>query len=231
MPHNDLDPRSNLAFDTLAAPLGTPGRPSWRGRLHLFALVVAVPLTVVLASESGGARSRAAVIVFGVGLCSMLGVSTTYHRWVHTHRVRLAWRRADHATIYLMIAGTCTALALTTLDTGWTVALLVPVWAAAIIGATLKAVQFDRSHRVGGALYIVLGWSGLLLVAPVWRHAGPVPVALLFGGGLVYTVGAYGFNRRWPRLSPSRFSYHEVWHACTIAAAGMHFAVISHLAT
>lgn len=231
MPRSDPDPQAGLAFDALAAPLGTPWRPSWRGRLHMIALVVAVPLIVGLVIESGDARARAAVIVYGVGLCSMLGVSTTYHRWVHTRRLRLAWRRADHATIYLMIAGTCTALALTALDTGWTVALLIPVWVAAAVGALLKAVRFDRSHRLGGALYIVLGWTGLLLVAPVWRHAGPIPVALLFGGGVVYTVGAYGFNRRWPRLVPSRFSYHEVWHASTIAAAAMHFAAIAHLAT
>jgi hemolysin III len=231
MPHGDLERQALAVPDALVAPLGTPSRPSWRGRLHLIALVVAVPLLVVLVRESVGARSRAAVIVYGIGLCSMLAVSTTYHRWVHTRRARLAWRRADHATIYLMIAGTCTALALPALDTGWTIALMIPVWAAATVGATFKAVRFDRAHRFGGALYIVLGWSGLLLVAPVWRHAGLVAVALLFGGGVVYTVGAYGFSRRWPMLSPSRFSYHEVWHACTIAAAGMHVAAIARLAT
>lgn len=230
MPHGDLDCQAPVVSDALVAPLGTPWRPSWRGRLHLMALAIAVPLLVALAIESAGARSRAAVVVYSVGLCSMLTVSTTYHRWVHTHRARIGWRCADHATIYLMIAGTCTALALTALDTGWTVALLIPVWAAATVGARLKAVRFDRAHRLGGALYIVLGWSGLLLVAPVWRHAGPLPVGLLFGGGVVYTVGAYGFHRRWPTLAPSRFSYHEVWHACTIAAAGMHFAAIARLA-
>jgi hemolysin III len=230
MPGDDRDLEASAVSDALVAPLGTPWRPSWRGRLHLVALVLAVPLVAALAIESTGARSRAAVVVYGTGLCAMLAVSTTYHRWVHTYRARLAWRRADHATIYLMIAGTCTALALTALDTGWTVALLIPVWLAAAVGAAFKAVRFDRAHRLGGALYVVLGWSGLLLVAPVWRYAGLLPVALLVGGGVVYTLGALGFNRRWPTLSPARFSYHEVWHACTIAAAGLHAAAIARLA-
>jgi hemolysin III len=215
----------------LDVPLGSPWRPSWRGRVHVIALMVAVPLLSVLAIAADGARSRAGVIVYGAGLCGMLAVSTTYHRWVHSLRARVAWRRADHATIYVMIAGTCTALALTSLDTGWAIALLVPVWAVAVAGALFKVVLFDRAHRYGGALYIVLGWSGLLLVVPVARHAGPLAVGLLLGGGIVYTVGALGFNRRWPTLSPTRFSYHEVWHVCTVAAAALHFAAIATLAT
>lgn len=231
LPNVELDRESPAAFDVLVAPLGTPWRPSWRGRLHLIALVLAVPLVVALAIESAGARSRAAVIVYGIGLCSMLVVSTTYHRWVHTMRARLAWRRADHATIYAMIAGTCTAISLMALDTGSTIALLIPVWAAAVAGAMSKMILFDRAHRFGGTLYIVLGWSGLLVAVPLWRHAGPLPVALLLGGGVIYTVGALGFKRRWPTLSPARFSYHEVWHVCTVAAAGLHFAAIARLAT
>lgn len=231
IPHADVDGTAPAAFDPRVASLGTPWRPSWRGRLHVIALTLAVPLIVGLAIESAGARSRAAVIVYGVGLCSMFAVSTTYHRWVHTLRARTAWRRADHATIYAMIAGTCTALALTALDTGWTVALLIPVWVAAVAGGVLKIVLFERAHRFGGVLYIVLGWSGLLLLVPVWSHGGPLAVALLLGGGVVYTLGAVGFTTRWPTLWPSQFSYHEVWHACTVAATGLHFAAIATLAT
>ncbi len=93
------------------APLGTAERPSWRGRLHLFALVTALPLVVLLAVGSDGARARAGVIVYGVGLCATFAVSTTYHRWVHTVRMRAVWRRLDHATIYAAIAGTCSAVA------------------------------------------------------------------------------------------------------------------------
>ena len=56
----------------------------------------------------------------------MLAVSTTYHRWVHTIRARAAWRRADHAAIFAAIAGTFTALALTSLDTGPAIAVPLP---------------------------------------------------------------------------------------------------------
>ena len=212
-------------------PLGSVGRPSWRGRLHLIALCSAIPLVVGLAILSDGARSRAAAIVYGVGLCSMFAVSTIYHRWVHTIRARAAWRRADHATIFAAIAGTCSAVALTSLSTGRAIAMLVIVWSAAAVGAAFKIVSFDRAHRLGSVMYIALGWTGMALIPAVWRTGGALPVALLAAGGVVYTVGALGFGRKWPTLSPLRFSYHEVWHVCTVVAAGLHFAAVCLLAT
>jgi hemolysin III len=215
----------------LDAPLGSPSRPSWRGRLHLIALWSAIPLLVVLAIESSAARSRAAVIVYAVGLCSMLAVSTIYHRWVHTIRARAAWRRADHATIFAAIAGTFSALALTSLNTRLAIAMLVIVWAAAAVGAGFKIFSFHRANRLGAAMYITIGWAGLMLVPAVWHRGGAPAVGLLIAGGVVYTVGAAGFGRQWPTLRPATFSYHEVWHALTIAAAGLHFAAIWTVAT
>jgi hemolysin III len=197
----------------------------------MFALCSAVPLLVLLAIRSDGARSRAATIVYGVGLCSMLAVSTIYHRWVHTVRARAIWRRADHATIFAAIAGTCTALALTSLSTGQAIAMLVTVWSVAAIGAAFTVFSFHRANRLGVATYIVLGWSGLAVIPAVWDRGGVLAVGLVIAGGVVYTVGAAGFGLRWPTLRPTVFSYHEVWHAFTIAAAGLHFAAVYTLAT
>lgn len=214
----------------LDAALGTPARPSWRGRLHLIGLCSAIPLVIALAISSDGARSRAGAIVYAIGLCSMLAVSTTYHRWVHTIRARALWRRLDHATIFALIAGTCTALALTSLSTAGAIVMVTAIWLAAVVGAVLKLVHFERANRFGPVLYIAMGWSGAALVPAIWQRGGALPVGCLVAGGVVYTVGAIGFARRWPTLRPSKFSYHEVWHAFTIAAAGLHFAAISALA-
>jgi hemolysin III len=228
---NSLPRSVALTLPVFDVPLGSPGRPTWRGGLHLIALMSVVPLLVGLAIVSDGARARAAVIVYGIGLCTMFGASTTYHRWVHTLRARSAWRRGDHAAIFAAIAGTSTAIALTSLSTGPAVAMLIAIWLVAIAGAMFKLVYFDRAHRIGAILYIGLGWVGLALAPAVWHRGGLVPVLLLFAGGAVYTVGAVGFGRQWPRLRPATFSYHEVWHAFTIVAAALHFAAICTLAT
>lgn len=222
---------TDVAPIALDAPLGSPSRPSWRGRLHLIALWSAAPLLGVLTIQANGARSRSAVIVYAIGLCSMLAVSTTYHRWVHTLRARAAWRRADHAAIFGAIAGTFTVLALTSLDTGPAIAMLIVIWGASATGALFKVASFHRADRLGAVLYIAIGWAGLLLVPAVWGHGGALAVVLLVAGGVVYTLGAVGFARRWPTLRAATFSYHEVWHASTVTAAGLHFAAVWIVAT
>ncbi len=212
--------------EELAAPLGTPMRPSWRGRTHLIAFLVAVPVLAVLTVLARGAGATAGVVIYAVGLCAMFGVSATYHRLVHTVRARAAWQRADHATIYAAIAGTSTPVCLLVMPRNIGIPLLVVLWVGAISGAVMKAVAWRHANVVGGVLYIVLGWAGLAALPSMWRHAGVWPALCLIGGGVLYTVGAVGFALGRPRLKPAVFGYHEVWHLFTIAAATAQMAAI-----
>jgi hemolysin III len=210
----------------LDVPLGSPTRPSWRGRLHLLTLALVAPLSVLVAIDARSDLIRAGVIVYAVGLCSMFFVSTTYHRWVHTIRARAAWRRADHSMIFVAIAGTCTPICLTLGPAGSAGWRLGAVWAIAAVGILTKARGGRRGNVVGNVLYIVNGWAGLAILPALWANGYVGPTVLLLAGGVVYTVGAAGFARRWPSLRPSVFGYHEVWHAATIAAAGTHLAAV-----
>lgn len=215
-----VDPATSSRWDV---PLGTPTRPSWRGRLHLVTLAIAAPLCALVAVDAQDTRARIGVVVYAAGLCSMLAVSTTYHRWVHTIRARAAWRRADHATIFVAIAGTTTPLCLISSSPVWPLAV---VWAIAVVGVLAKATGSRRGHHVGNVLYIANSWAGLLVLPALWASGHVVATALLLAGGLIYTGGAFGFARRWPTLRPSVFGYHEVWHAATVAAAGAHLLAV-----
>jgi hemolysin III len=210
----------------LDVPLGTVTRPSWRGRSHLIALVVAVPLLTRMLMGADGGRTGAGILVYAVGLCSMLLVSTTYHRWVHTLRWRTIWRRADHAMIFAAIAGTYTPLCLALFPTTAAIVTLAVVWSAALVGATIKFANWQRAEPAATAMYVTNGWAGVVLI-PALTGAGLVlPTVLLVLGGIIYTIGALGFARRWPTLKPSVFSYHEVWHLCTLTAAAAHLAAV-----
>lgn len=221
----------SLPVGVLDVPLGTPTRPRWRGLLHQWTLVVAVPAMIALAILADGAEARAAVIIYAVGLCSMLTASTTYHRWVHTLRARALWQRTDHAMIYAAIAGSFTPIALLAMPPTWGIPLLVLVWAGALTGAMLKALLFHRSQVATGVLYMALSWLGVVAIPFLWRREGAWPVILLAFGGVAYTVGAIGFRRQWPRLSPAVFSYHEVWHVFTVVAAAAQFGAVWIVAT
>ncbi|HUW00926.1 MAG TPA: hemolysin III family protein [Acidimicrobiales bacterium] len=207
-------------------PLGTPTRPAWRGRLHMIGLVLALPFLLAMTLNADGTRAKVGVAIYAVGLCSMLTASTTYHRWVHSIRARAAMRRVDHAMIYAAIAGTFTPLGLISLGTRPAVILLGIIWGAAVAGAILKLTGRRRADLVATVMYILIGWSGLVLVPALWNAVGALPVIMVFIGGVLYTTGAIGFGKKWPTLEPSVFSYHEVWHAFTLLAAGAHFAAI-----
>lgn len=212
-------------------PLGCVQRPSWRGRLHAMALVVALPFLVALAIVANGARARVGVIVYAVGLCTMFAVSATYHRWVHTLRARARWRRADHAAIYAAIAGSFTPVCLLAVPDRWNTPMLMFVWAGALFGAAIKLVGWRHATLVGSVLYIGLGWVGAAAIPAVWRRDGVWPAVMLMIGGLLYTGGAFAFSRRWPRRISEAFSYHEVWHGFTVAAAAAHFVAVWQVAS
>jgi hypothetical protein len=60
---------------------------------------------------------------------------------------------------------------------------------------------------------------GALVLPALWVRGGVTPAILFVVSGSLYIFGAYWFSRTWPRLRPAVFSYHEVWHVFTVAAA------------
>jgi hemolysin III len=210
--------------EELAAALGTAARPLWRGRLHQFALLVLAPLFVALVVLSRSVEAKLVAAVYGLGVCSMLTVSTIYHRWVHTPAARAAWQRRDHAMIFAAIAGSFTPVCVLAVPHSWGIPVLALMWAACLAGAATKFTNWRHRRVVGGVLYIGLGWASAVVIPPVWQNTGPLPVLLIGIGGLFYTGGAILLYHRRPRLRPAVFSYHETWHACTVIAAIAHLA-------
>ena len=124
--------------------------------------------------------------------------------------------------IFVLIAGSFTPVALLALHGRWRWVLLGTVWVVAVAGIALKCIALERFPRLGGGLYIALGWAGVV-AAPALLHR-PL-IALLLGlGGIVYTVGAALFASGRPRLNPRWFGYHEVWHTFVVAAGALMFA-------
>ncbi|MCU1395983.1 MAG: hemolysin [Ilumatobacteraceae bacterium] len=211
--------------------LGTDLRPSWRGRVHLIGFCIAVPCVAALIVFAQSARARVGVAIYAAGLCSMLFTSTTYHRWVHQLKSRAAWRRADHAMIFAAIAGSTTPALLILMPGGLGIALLAAVGVVSMIGALCKVAHWQRGDAVGSALYATVGVMAALAVPAMFHQGGVVAGVLYLSGGALYTMGAFWFAKNRPRLRPSVFSYHEVWHVFTIAAAAAHFGAIWIIAT
>ncbi|HUF96675.1 MAG TPA: hemolysin III family protein, partial [Ilumatobacter sp.] len=212
--------------------LGHVLRPTWRGRVHVIGLLVAVPAVIaLLLNSTGDARFRVGLTVYAVGLCSMLGASATYHRWVHGLRARCAWRRVDHAAIFAAIAGSSTPIVVAALPGARGFVLVGAVWSAALLGAWCKLSRWAGGDRAGTKMYVVTIALGAVAVPWLWARHGIGPAALVVSGGVAYLVGAACFATRWPTLRPTVFSYHEVWHVFTLIAAVAQFVAIWMLAT
>lgn len=200
-------------------------RPRLRGWLHKWAFFVSVPAGVVVVAVAQSALARAGAAVYAVSLTGLFGTSAAYHRLARSVRARALLRRADHAMIYVLIAGTSTPVALQVLDGATAVVGLSLMWAGALLGVALKL-----SRRGYGALasagYIVLGWLGMLALPQLVRGLGPALFTLLVAGGVLYTAGAVVLLRKRPDPVPAVFGYHEVWHALVVGAGICHYAMI-----
>jgi hemolysin III len=202
-------------------------RPSWRGRLHTWAFVAAIPLGVTLLMAANGPSARVAAAIYASSLVALFGTSAAYHRLARGARTRRIMQRLDHSMIFLLIAGTYTPMCLLVLPPAWGIPVLSVVGLVALTGIVLKLVAFDRIRLLGSVLYMALSWA-VIAALPVLVHRLSVgEMLLLFGGGLVYTGGAVVFSTRRPNPFPAVFGYHEVWHACTVVAGLCHFATIS----
>jgi hemolysin III len=197
-------------------------RPWFRGWLHAGVTPIATVAAVLLVIAAS--RGRAAVVIYGVGVVSVFGVSAIYHRLAWNTRHRSWWQRADHSTIFVFIASTCTPFAVLGGQPGWSLTVLGLVWAGAIAGVVV--IWTVGIRPVLGALYMTLGWMGLLLVPQLLATAGVATVVLLSVGGVCYTLGALASLTNRPNPWPSVFGYHEVFHLLTIAAAVCQYSAV-----
>jgi hemolysin III len=204
-------------------------KPTWRGRIHLVAFFLSIPAGLLLVLLSEGVAAHVGAAIFAVSLAGLFGVSAFYHTGNWAPDVKARWRRMDHAMIFVLIAGSYTPITLLALQPAWGISMLAIVWTVAVVGVTLALARFGALHRVGGYLYIGMGWIVVIALPAVVTSLSSSELALLFAGGVLYTVGAIGLRLNRPNPRPLVFGYHEVWHAMTVAAAACHFTLVCML--
>jgi hemolysin III len=201
-------------------------RPALRGTLHLVATVGVLAGGAWLLLRADSPRSYVGVSIFIASLLLVYAVSGVYHQAVWSPRVRRVLKRVDHALIFTLIAGTYTPFCLN-VSLAWGIPVLAVVWGIAGAGAALKLLWPDAPRWPSVALYIALGWLALVATPELLDAFTALPLALLAGGGALYTVGgvvyALGRPDPWPRV----FGYHEVFHAFVVAGSAMHFSLVA----
>lgn len=211
----------------MSSPVTAVPKPVLRGVVHQGALVVAVAAGALLVAEADGARRTVGAAVFAASAVIMLAVSTAYHRITWSPRARLRMRRADHAGIYLLIAGTYTPIGLLALHGAMQKTVLAIVWSGAAAAILLKLCWVHAPKWLSVVIAVALGWVGVAAMPQLLRVDGVVPIALIGAGGVAYTLGGIVYARRRPNPVAGVFGYHEVFHALTVVGLALQYVAIA----
>lgn len=158
--------------------------------------VVALVLMVLKVIPDDNAWHYVSVIIFGFSLIALYAASTIYHS-ARDPKVRARLRIVDHATIYVLIAGTYTPYTLITLNgwVGWTIFGM--SWGMALIGVILKLIYTGKYNLLSTLMYVFMGWMIIFAIKPMIGNLPVNGLIWLFAGGVAYTTGAvlYGIKK------------------------------------
>jgi len=183
--------------------------------------VAGLALLAALASQGGDGWHVAACCVYGATLVLAYTASTVYHAIpASLTRAKRVLQVLDHASIFLLIAGTYTPLALVNLRGPWGWTLFGLVWGLAVAGIVLTTVAPVRMRNVKVVLYVGMGWLVVVAARPLIAAVPPGGLALLLAGGIAYTGGVAFYA--WSRL---RY-HHAIWHGFVLAGSTFHFFAV-----
>jgi hemolysin III len=186
-------------------------------------------LGATLVAATSGGRERLAAAAFAACLVVTFGVSALYHRVDWHPSARRVMRRLDHASIYLLIAGTYTPYGLLVLSGAWQFSILGVVWIGAAVAIVQQVFWLDAPRWVPVAAGIVLGWVGVLALPQIVEGSGLSGTFLVAAGGVFYTLGAVVYTVKRPDFRPAVFGFHELFHVLTVLAASCQFAAVTLL--
>lgn len=204
-------------------------KPLLRGWIHEVACIASIPAGIALVVAARGSGPMFAAVIFSVALTLLYGTSALYHRVNWSERAHRLMRHLDHSMIYVLIAASYTPLLLVALRPGWNLGFLLVVWFGAATGVAITLWRMERHARLAAALYIALGWVGIVALPQLVGSLTGLQIALLAGGGVLYTVGAVILATNRPNPNPRVFGYHEIWHALGVVAAVCHYVLILSL--
>lgn len=186
--------------------------------------IAGLTLLVVLAVMNGNIYQIVSFSIYGATLTILYLASTLYHSFQQP-KVKQVFRIFDHASIFLLIAGTYTPLLLVGVrgTLGW--ALLVIIWGLALLGIGFKALFINRFQKVSVLAYVLMGWLSVVALKEMIANIPTGGLIWLGAGGVIYTLGTIFYAMKKYRYT------HTVWHVFVLGGSICHFfAILFYLA-
>lgn len=213
--------KSHMALikpDTSQTRVEEIGNASTHALGALLSLIALVLLTLFAAYQNDSLKLVSS-IVFGSTLLLMYVCSTLYHSMMNP-KIKHLFRILDHASIYLLIAGSYTPFVLVTINgsLGWTIFTI--IWSLAFVGVLFKWFFVHKFDLLSTLIYLLMGWMALLIVKPLYQLLPSGGLTYIVAGGLCYTVGVIFYI--WERLVFS----HVLWHLFVLSGSICHFFAV-----
>ena len=159
------------------------------------------------------------VIVYNSSVILLFIASTLYHA-VHQNPLKKRLRILDHISIYYLIAGTYTPVALITLSEGNGWLIFYAIWGIALLGTVLKVFYTGRFEVFSLMLYLFMGWLIIFDISNLIESTSTNGLILLSLGGAFYTGGIFFYVKR------SIPYNHFIWHIFVLGGAISHWLYI-----
>ena len=167
--------------------------------------------------------------VYGLSMICLYTASTLYHCLNVSVPGRLALRKYDHCSIYLLIAGSYTPLCLTVLREAGGIPLVIAVWTLAAAGTVLTIARLAIPRWLTSAIYLFMGWLAIFAIVPIYHALPANGFFWLLTGGLLYTVGGVLYAVKWPGRDNPRFGCHEIFHLFILLGSIAHFVMMDRV--
>lgn len=164
--------------------------------------------------------------VYGLSMTGLYTASTLYHCLNLSVPGRIALRKLDHCSIYLLIAGSYTPICLTALRNSGGPSLLTTVWLVGLAGIVLTLAKLSIPRWLSSAIYLIMGWLAIFAIAPIHRALPAAGFAWLLAGGILYSVGGILYAVKWPGRNNPRFGCHEIFHVFILLGSICHYVLM-----
>ncbi|MBO5280375.1 MAG: hemolysin III family protein [Clostridia bacterium] len=163
--------------------------------------ITATVLCVIFAALHSNPWAVVGSAIYGAMIIVLYTMSSIYHGLSPRLTAKKVFRVIDHCSIFLLIAGTYTPIALAKIRpvypvTGWVI--FGVVWGVAILGIVANAISIEKFKVFSMICYIGLGWCVVFAWNKTVECIDFWGIVLLLAGGIAYTIGAvlYGIGKK-----------------------------------
>ena len=186
--------------------------------------IVATILCTIFAAIHGNTYGIVSGAIYGASLIILYTMSSIYHGLSPKLFSKRVFQILDHCTIFLLIAGCYTPVALCNIRevnpaSGWTIFGI--IWALAIIGIVLNSIDLKKFKVFSMICYLLMGWCIIFRFDLLIKSVDMAGIILLVAGGIAYTIGAilYGIGKK-------HKYFHSIFHLFILLGSFLQFFCI-----